>query len=773
MREKATSSVRGAGWRAPHSTLALAGMLAAMLASAPLYAQQSLAPLGAPSWNATGDVQAGSFLTPAPSNFAAKYQEYRDLAQQIIAPEMHLLLGDSEKHYYFDFRAINTAEKNERYMLRFGDYGKLDVQAQWYEIPDFDSYQVARSPYQLEGSDFVLASKPTSAANFGPWLDGNARPINLSLLWGIASLHVRYTPTPNWTYSLDFEYLNPSGNQAMGTVFGPSPGVFNVTELFAPVEYDTYNYGVGVEYANHGWVVGFKYEGSFFRNSNESITWENPATWNNPVGPNGACANTPLYSPSGGLGPCNGQAALYPDNEAHNFTLNAGATLPLDTHLMVSGSYGFWLQDSSFIPFTDNGAIPVQSLPRSSLGGDVQPAFINATVTSSPLKATEVKLTYSFYNYDNRTSAISFKNVLSLNDVQNLWNATAYPFSFSQQNISLDLAYDLPSNLRAAVVGMVQTYHNSGLEVLQQNRTSYGPQLDWMPYSWLTFHADYTHGFRDSPGYNNNRSSLAANNAGMPELNELYRFYAATVYSDQTTLMGSVAPFKPMANTPRWLKPLSLFAEFDYNYYNYPSSTFGTQYQSDYSPSVGFTWDPLPRAHLFGDLAWEAYDMGLRSLARLNTPPNQNPANRIWNSVDRSQGFSVDFGFDVKVPTIENNWLLKRPLRLFCQYTYSDGYDTIHSSGNPGGPAATNWPATSETFQEVILGLTYQITQKAALNLGYYYNHYGYNNFQISGISPYMPGVSPNGGAQSMFLGDNSEIPYDANAAFLTFSYRF
>ena len=773
MQERATSSVRSAGWRTQRSTLALAGMLTMMLASAPLYAQQSLAPIGAPSWNATGDVEAGAFLNPAPANFAAKYQQYRDLAQQIIAPELHFLLGDNEQHYYFDFRAINTAEKNERYALRFGDYGKLDVQAQWFEIPNFDSYQVARSPYHLEGDNLVLPSKPTSAANFGPWLDTNAHPLNLSLLWGIANLHVRYTPTPNWTYSLDFEYLNPSGDQPLGALFGPNPGSFNETELFAPIEYDIYNYGAGVEYANDGWVLGFKYQGSFFRNSYETLNWQNPVTWNNPVGPSGACANTASYSPSGGLGPCSGQAALYPDNEAHNFTLNAGATLPLNTHLMASGSYGFWLQDSPFIPFSDNSAIPTQALPRSSLGGDVQPAFINATLTSNPLEATEVKATYSYYNYDNRTSPINFRNVLSLNDVPNLWNATAYPFSFSQQNLNLELAYDLPEHLRAAMVGMLQTYHNSGFEVLQQDMTSYGPQLDWVPYSWLTFHADYTHAFRDSPGYNNNRASLLANNAGGSELDELYRFDEATVYVEQTTFMGSVTPFQPFAGTPPWLKQLSLFAEFDYDYYHYPSSTFGTQYQSDYSPSVGFTWDPVPRAHLFGDLAWEAYDMGMRSLARLNTPPNQNPADRIWNSVDRNQGLSVDFGFDVALPTVENNWLLKRQLRLFCQYTYSDGYDTIHSSGNAAGPAATNWPALSETFQEVILGLTYQIDKHAALNLGYYYNHYGFNDFKISGITAYMPGVSPNGGAESMFLGDNSEIPFDASAAFLTFSYRF
>lgn len=52
-------------------------------------------------------------------------------------------------------------------------------------------------------------------------------------------------------------------------------------------------------------------------------------------------------------------------------------------------------------------------------------------------------------------------------------------------------------------MGRIDTEQNSGLMVLQQDTTSYGPVLDWTPPDWLHFHGSYQRANRDSPGYNN------------------------------------------------------------------------------------------------------------------------------------------------------------------------------------------------------------------------------------------------------------------------------
>ena len=141
---------------------------------------------------------------------------------------------------------------------------------------------------------------------------------------------------------------------------------------------------------------------------------------------------------------------LYPDNQAQTFTVDGGVTLPLNTRVMGSLSYGWWLQNQSFIPYTANSALPSQRLPQSSLGGDVQPFFANATIVSNPIEPLELRGTYSYYDYNNENPAITFKNITSLNDIASTFTATAFPFSFSNQNIDLSRQLPDPSNPRGA-----------------------------------------------------------------------------------------------------------------------------------------------------------------------------------------------------------------------------------------------------------------------------------------------------------------------------------
>lgn len=275
------------------------------------------------SWTAEGTVEAGAIPQSVPYNDVAKYQEYRDLAQQFIVPQIRLLMGDKEENYYVRFDAVNVSQKNQMYTLRVGDYGKLDIQAQWLEIPHAFSNGVARTPYNESNGDFSLTSipqkpPPANGGNVHNWLNSTAKPFDLSLLEGIANVNIRYTPTTSLTFNANLNYQNPTGEQAFGGafLFGASPGTFNINELWVPTQYHTYNFGTGVEYARNGWMLGLQYQGSFFHDDYDTLTWQNPDVWNNVTGPHG-CVDSATYSPSGGRGPCRGRASMYPDNQAH------------------------------------------------------------------------------------------------------------------------------------------------------------------------------------------------------------------------------------------------------------------------------------------------------------------------------------------------------------------------------------------------------------------------------------------------------------------------
>jgi MtrB/PioB family decaheme-associated outer membrane protein len=718
--------------------------------------------------NAQGSVEAGAIAQPVPyDDAAAKYQEYRDLAQQFIVPKLQLILGDKAENYYAQFDAVNVAQKNQMYSLRFGAYGLLDVQAKFFEIPHFFSDHVASTPYDENGGSFTLSSKPTgTGAALHSWLEANDKPFDISLLEGVADINVRYTPTPSLSFSANMNFQNPTGQQPFGSsfMFGTSPGTYKVNELWTPVQYYTYNFGTGMEYQKNGWLVGFQYQGSFFVDDYSTLTWDNPL---NTSGVGGKCVDSTAFSSTSLTGPCQGRAAMYPNNQAHNFILNGGGELPFNTHLMGSLEYGFWLQDSSFIPLTANTKLQ-QSLRSvgapNSLGGDVQPFFANFTIDSNPIERLDLKATYSYFDYDNLTPSITFTGVKSLNDVQDAQTPfTAYPFSFSEQDVSLEPTYRVTDTLATHFNLKWQTNHNQGLEVLQQDQLSYGPALDWNPYPWLTFRADYQHAHRDSPGYNNNRTDLVEILGGSPggieELQDLRRFDEATLDVNQTSLYASVQP----------IENLTLFSAFNYDNYNYPSTDFGLQHTSSYSPSVGASWDPLPGVHLFSDYTWQAYDWNLRSLDESTIPAPKPPPGKtpVWTAQGRNQANNVDLGLDIAIPA---NRILPRPSHLKIQYTYTDGNNSTHQAGDTAAATpAIDYPNTGTQFHELMVQYEYDVRANLAINVGYYFNNFGERNFLTDQMGNYMPGASKN----STFLGNSDMAPYDANVGFITLKYKF
>ncbi|HEY9157311.1 MtrB/PioB family outer membrane beta-barrel protein [Candidatus Binatus sp.] len=726
----------------------------------------ALAQVDLGQFTADGSVEAGAIPQPVPYNDVAKYQEYRDLAQQFIVPKLQLILGDKAENYYVQFDAVDVAQKNQMYSLRFGEYGLLDVQAKFIEIPHYFSDHVASTPYDESGGNFSLSSKPTATgAALQSWLGENSKPFDMSLLEGVADINVRYTPTPSLSFSANMDLQNPTGQQPFGGsfLFGANPGTFKVNELWVPTQYYTYNFGTGMEYSKNGWLIGFQYQGSFFVDDYSTLTWDNPAT----AGVGSACTDSATFTSTGMTGPCQGRAAMYPNNQAHNFIVNGAGQLPFNTHVMGSLEYGFWLQNAPFIPLTSNSTMR-QSLGSvgapNSLGGDVRPFFANFTIDSNPIEPLDLKATYSYFDYDNQTPAITFTGVKSLNDVSDPQTPfTAYPFSFSEQDLSFEPTYRITDTLAAHFNIKWQTNHNAGLEVLQQDQTSYGPSLDWNPYPWLTFRADYQHAHRDSPGYNNNRTSLVQVLGGDPgaieELQDLRRFDEATLDVNQTSLYASVQP----------IETLTLFTAFSYDDDNYPSTDFGLQHTSSYSPSVGASWDPLAGVHLFSDYAWQAYDWNTRSLDESTIPAPKPPAGKTpaWTAIGRNQGSNIDFGMDIAIPP---NRILPRPSHLKLQYTYTVGSNSTHQAGDTAAAtSAIDYPSVGSQFQELIVQYEYELRDNVAINIGYYFTHYGENNFMVDQMGNYMPHASAN----STFLGNTVMSPYNANVGFITLKYKF
>jgi hypothetical protein len=321
--------------------------------------------------------------------------------------------------------------------------------------------------------------------------------------------------------------------------------------------------------------------------------------------------------------------------------------------------------------------------------------------------------------------------------------------------------------------------------VLQQDTTSYGPVLDWTPADWFEFQGSYQYANRDSPGYNNNRSSLVEQNDGSTELDALRRFDEASVHVNQFNLHASVHPFQNSEDNR--LSSLSVYAAMDYDDNRYPDSEIGLQHSSDYTPSFGLTYQPTEDFNMFANYSWQATDWNMAGMQRQTHAPNplepgcpatapdsqtpQNCPSQVWTSFGRDQGSSVNLGIEAGLPalTLQGTPILRNKSKLSINYTYAVSTDLTHANGDAALTPATSFPNIGTQFQELIVQYEYPFKKNMALDLGYYFNKFGENDFAWDNLKQWMGSASP----YSTFVGATSWTPYTGSAGYIAFKYRF
>jgi MtrB/PioB family decaheme-associated outer membrane protein len=715
-------------------------------------------------------ISGGAEVGGLPRTFTgnkSKFEEYRDIPESVIVPQLQLIIGGKKEDYYLNFNANEVGRNDQSYSLRVGRYGLVDLEFLWDQIPHIFSLDTARTPYLRGGGGgiFTLPSKPSSTA--GPavrdWVNSTADPVDLKLFNGIGRFNIRYTPTPGWTFTGSYWSNNNSGKRAFGALFGTSPGSYNITELTEPISYQTNNIELGGEYAGNGWTLGLKYSGSLFHNNISTLVWDNPI---NLTGVGNACVNTPTYQTNGTGGPCQGRMDLYPSNQAHTFSLTGTAALPMKTQFLGTVSYGWRLQDDRFLPFTINPTIAQPRISATNLDGDVRPLMVNTTFVNRYFDNLDLKAYYRLYDYDNRSKRVSLPDGFVRLDS----NAPVdpglitFPYAYSKQNVGVDAGYNFAKWLSGKLSYGWERMHRERREVLNSDEFRLGPTFDIKPSPWALFRASYSHYWRNAPEYDAGRQ-VVIETAESPEdirearLEALRKFDEAARHRDKVSLYGQYT----------FWEQLTVHSGFDVTSDRYPNSEIGVQNDFDYSPSVGFTYSPLEWLKFFGNYNWERFDWKLNAMQRSATTqtPQSDPA-RLWVSRGRDQIHTFSLGSDVEI--------IKNLLAFRIQYGFSDGRSDVRASGSTcsGCTQATNYPTIKNQWHELLGRLEYQVHKNISLNVGYYFNHATENDFGVDIMKPWMGDVDTGANVQrSIFLGDQIKGPFTAHVGYFTVKLRF
>ena len=118
---------------------------------------------------------------------------------------------------------------------------------------------------------------------------------------------------------------------------------------------------------------------------------------------------------------------------------------------------------------------------------------------------------------------------------------------------------------------------------------------------------------------------------------------------------------------------------------------------------------------------------------------------------------------------VEGSQLLRNKSKLSIKYTYAVSTDLTHANGDAALTPATSFPNIGTQFQELIVQYEYPFKKNMSLELGYYFNHFGENDFAWDNLKSWMGSASPN----STFVGATTWTPYTGNAGYIALKYRF
>jgi MtrB/PioB family decaheme-associated outer membrane protein len=715
----------------------------------------------------------------------SRFEEYRDIPESIIVPQLQLMIGGKKEDYYLYADSYKTGLNDQSYTLRVGRYGLLDMEFQWDQIPHWFDAKFARTPYSERDGVFTLSSKPTATTattncDTSPtcqWLNTNAQPINLSLYNGIARFKVRYTPQPGWAFTAGYWQNHNVGSRAFGTLFGSSPGSFNITELAEPIDYQTYNIELGGEYAGNGWSVGLKYNGSIFNNLTSNIVWDNPM---NLTGVGAACqdsATVPNYTTN--LGTCRGRMDLYPNNQAHTVTLSGAATLPYRTNFMGTASYGVRLQDASFLPFTINSCYgsgpkpascadaaltPLPTISKNSLSGDLRPLMVNATMVNNFFEGVTLRSFYRYYGLSNHSSQVELpQGFINLDTGAPTGAVEPVRYSYAKNSVGFEGGYNFARWLSAKWSYGYDRWHRHDRETFNADEYGVGPTFDIKPTSDLLFRLAYRHLWRNISAYNANPDADASN---------ISRKYDEAARRRNKT--SAFAQYTPWDN-------LEIHWGFELTTDRYLYAILGGQTDNNYSPSVGFAYTPVEWLRIFADYNWDRNDWKMNAQDRTSTV-TQTPAtncfpavplnqNQCWTSSGKDLANTISLGSDMN--------LIPNLLGLRIQYTFSNGQSVVKASGDQQSTTpAGNYPIIKNQWYELLVRFEYKLQENLALRFGYYYNHATEQDFGVDIMKQWMGDVdvvpTPNTStARSVFLGDRLKGPFTANVGFVTLGFKF
>jgi MtrB/PioB family decaheme-associated outer membrane protein len=626
----------------------------------------------------------------------ARYHRYRDLRS---GPLVNLFRFERQRDTWgVSASAERVGFRDQRYSASVDWFGKLGVSFDFDGVPEYLSRQAATLytadvPGVLRLDD-ALQAAVQGGANYQTFA-GAARPFELRTQRNTSAVRLWYLPTEALDLRVGYRSSTRSGNQPFGGSFGLS----FTTELPAPTEDRTDELSATAEWSNGRAMARVGYDGSWYRNDVPSLTWDNPNRLTDQV----STAQT-------GIGGAQGRMARWPDSTAH--TVSAMGTLNLSKRTRAHGyvSLGTWIQDERLLPFTINTAIPTIALDRQTADAEARVLSMNWGVNSRPHRDWWLTARVRYYDFDNRTPHFAVPNFVRVDQtVSPSAVGESEPFEYTRNFLDLDASY-------------------TGLRHLNL-RAGYGRQHDDRAFRFFEKTTEHTVRFSaDSTDLSwasarllverSKRTGEGLDEEVFGDIDEQVSLRQFDISDRDRTRVSAIFQVTPMSM-------LGISATIGTGRDTRPDAYFGVQHLDNNFFAVGV--DAVPRDDMsFGvEYGFETYDSLQRS-RQANPGVQFDDPTRDWQADADEKVHTFTASMDLSA--IAPNTALRAAYnasRSRARYLYVLPPNTTLAAPQQLTPVRND-------IQELTLDLRYTLSQRNAVALGYWFDHYDVQDFALS-----------------------------------------
>lgn len=574
--------------------------------------------------------------------------------------------------YYTSLYLEDAGLESRSLGLEGGRQGTYNYRFSYDNLPHFIA-GTTRTPFSGENT----LSLPGDWIHAGNTSGMSALPAALhdaELLRERETLAIGFDFMPGgWEYTADFRRQIRSGVDAIGGSFLNSGALLPMT-----IDYVTDQADLGVAFDAGTLQLGAAYYGSYFRNEDKALTWENPFS------PIAAGADT-------------GQLALAPDNDFHQLSVSAAWQPGPRTRLNAGVATGEMRQDETFVAATVNADLGEVALPRSSLNGEVDTLNYHLRLTSNPLRRLDLRFEHRYSERDNRSPREVYRQVDA--DIFLSGLKANIPYSFERGTTEASASYRLPGNIKLTAGAERDVHERSFQDVAETEQDSQWGEISAY-FGMLDLRLKLARESRDASAHDPFEDVATQENPALRKFN----------LADRERELGSAyIAIAPLA----WL---SIGFTFDATEDDYSDSRIGLTAAEQHSRAVDVSITPVPDITVYFFSGLDEIDSDMAGSSNF-AAPNWFAAQR---DTVRTDSVGTEFGG------------LFEKLDLGVDYTRARSRGEISLLPQPEVP----FPDLKTRLHSARLYARYALEKHLLLRFDYYKERYSAQDWALDGVAP-------------------------------------